>query len=145
MAENNEPGSVIADGVKSVFLAGVGAVAYGGEKGKALIDTLIAKGEMTIDQGKQMNQELQYKASAATKDLREAAIEAHMKAMSPEEREAYVAHVVEIAAKHNAAEEAAAVEVEVVDAEEVAQEAAAEAQDASVEAPAEAAPSETAE
>ena len=107
----------IGEGFKNVFLAGIGALAIGGEKGKELVDTLVAKGEMTIDQGKQINRELQYKADEATKTAREAALEARMKAMSPEQREAFAAKAAEFAAAQNAQEAAAAVEVEIIDDE----------------------------
>ena len=105
----------IGEGFKNVFLAGIGALAIGGEKGKELVDTLVAKGEMTIDQGKQINRELQYKADEATKTAREAALEARMKAMSPEQREAFAAKAAEFAAAQNAQEAAAAVEVEIIE------------------------------
>ena len=41
----------IGDGFKNIFLAGIGALAYTGEKGKELVDALVAKGEMTVEQG----------------------------------------------------------------------------------------------
>lgn len=131
----------IGEGFKNVFLAGIGALAIGGEKGKELVDTLVAKGEMTIDQGKQINRELQYKADEATKTAREAALEARMKAMSPEQREAFAAKAAEFAAAQNAQEAAAAVEVEIIDDEEAAEEAAPVEEPAAAE---EAAPEEPA-
>lgn len=129
----------IGDGFKSVFLAGIGALAIGGEKGKELVDTLVAKGEMTIDQGKQINQELQYKANEGTQTVREAALEARMKAMTPEQREAFAAKAAEFAAAQNAEDAAKAVEVEVVE------EAPAQDQAAAEEPAAEAAPEAVAE
>ena len=48
----------IAEGVRRAFLAGVGAVAYGAEKTTALVDDLVKKGELTVDQGKDLNREL---------------------------------------------------------------------------------------
>ena len=36
--------SNIGDGFKNIFLAGIGAMAYTGEKGKEVIDQLVAKG-----------------------------------------------------------------------------------------------------
>ncbi len=105
----------IGEGFKNVFLAGIGALAITGEKGKELVDTLVAKGEMTIDQGKQINQELQHKASNASKTVREATLEARMSVMTPEEREEFAAKAAEIAAQQNAAAEANAVEAEVVE------------------------------
>ncbi len=135
----------ISEGFKNVFLAGIGALAIGGEKGKELVDTLVAKGEMTIDQGKQINRELQYKADEATKTAREAALEARMKAMSPEQREAFAAKAAEFAAAQNAQEAAAAVEVEIIDDEEAAEEPAPAEDPAAEPAAAEEAAPEAAE
>ena len=44
--------TTIADGLKDVFLAGVGAMALGAEKTQELVESLIAKGEITVEQGK---------------------------------------------------------------------------------------------
>lgn len=46
-------------------MAGVGAMALGAEKSKELVDQLIAKGEITVDQGKEINAELMQQAQAA--------------------------------------------------------------------------------
>lgn len=48
----------ITEGIKKIFLAGVGAVATTGEAAKNLIDTLVEKGELTVEQGKVLNEEL---------------------------------------------------------------------------------------
>jgi hypothetical protein len=47
--------TAIGDGFKNIFLAGIGAMAITGEKSKELVDQLVAKGELTVDQGKQIN------------------------------------------------------------------------------------------
>lgn len=46
------------EGLKSIFLAGVGAVAVTAEKSKEIIDELVKKGELTVEQGKVLNEEL---------------------------------------------------------------------------------------
>ena len=46
----------IEDGFKDIFLAGVGALAITGEKAKEVVDTLIEKGSITVEQGKDINQ-----------------------------------------------------------------------------------------
>ena len=48
----------ITEGIRKIFLAGVGAVATTGEAAKSLIDTLVEKGELTVEQGKALNEEL---------------------------------------------------------------------------------------
>lgn len=89
----------IRDGFKDIFLAGVGALAYGGERANKLVNDLIEKGEITVEQGKELNTELQHKAADTFSQLQTDAIEAHMNAMTPEQREAFVAKVNEVASK----------------------------------------------
>lgn len=121
--------ATIGDGFKDIFLAGIGAMAITGEKTKELVDTLISKGELTVDQGKQINTELKHKADAAVESMRFDALEARMSVMTPEERAAFAAKAAEIAARPAAAsacEEQAAEAAEPVEqAEPVASEPAA--------------------
>ncbi len=122
----------IGDGFKNIFLAGIGAMAYTGEKGKEIIDQLVEKGEITLDQGKELNEELRRKAGETTTSIRESALEAGMKMMTPEERNAFAAKAAQFAAAQNAADAANAVAetvVEPVDAEAIAEEASNQAQD----------------
>ena len=53
------------DGLRKVFLAGVGALATTVEKGQEIVDDLVKKGEITVEQGKALNTELKRKASEA--------------------------------------------------------------------------------
>lgn len=55
------------DGLRKVFLAGVGALATTVEKGQELVDDLVKKGELTVEQGKELNTELKRKLKE-TKD-----------------------------------------------------------------------------
>lgn len=52
---------LLSDGMKKIMLAGIGAVAVTAEKSKELIDELVAKGELTVEQGKVLNEELKHK------------------------------------------------------------------------------------
>ena len=52
----------MTEGIRKIFLAGVGAVATTGEAAKSLIDTLVEKGELTVEQGKALNEELKKNA-----------------------------------------------------------------------------------
>ena len=54
MADNK-----IGDGLKKILLAGVGAVAITAEKGSEIIGELVKKGELTVEQGKELNKDLQ--------------------------------------------------------------------------------------
>ena len=60
--------TTIADGLKDVFLAGVGAMALGAEKTQELVESLIAKGEITVEQGKAINSEVLKQAQATADD-----------------------------------------------------------------------------
>lgn len=88
----------LTDGVKKLFLAGVGAVATGAEKSEAIIDELVKKGEITVEQGKALNEELTVKAKAAAGDLDGTMLRSKLEAMTAEERAAYAKKVAEIAA-----------------------------------------------
>lgn len=59
------------DGLRKVFLAGVGALATTVEKGQEIVDDLVKKGELTVEQGKALNTELKRKAEEV-KEEREA-------------------------------------------------------------------------
>lgn len=72
MADNNIIDG-FGEGLHKVFLAGVGALATTSEKGKEIIDNLVKKGELTVEQGKQLNSELAHKAQAAKSEAKDAA------------------------------------------------------------------------
>lgn len=105
-------------GFRDIFLAGVGAMAITGEKAKEVLDTLIEKGGVTVEQGKDINRELQHKATETVAKVREESIAAAMKTMSAEERAEFAATVAKLAAEP-AAEEAE--EAEEASAEEKAE------------------------
>lgn len=48
------------DGIRTILLAGIGAVAATAEKTSEVVDDLVKKGELTVDQGKELNQELKH-------------------------------------------------------------------------------------
>lgn len=58
----------IGEGLKKVFLAGVGAVATTAEAAKDVIDNLVQKGEITVEQGKVLNEELKRSAKEKVND-----------------------------------------------------------------------------
>ena len=51
--------------LKNLLLAGIGAVAVTAEKSQALLDGLVKKGELTVEQGKALNAELKHKVEEA--------------------------------------------------------------------------------
>ncbi len=59
------------DGFKKLILAGVGAAAFTAEKASDVVDTLVKKGELTVEQGKALNTELKHKAEEVKKEKEE--------------------------------------------------------------------------
>ena len=55
-----------SDNIKKVILAGIGAVATTAEKSKDLLDEMVEKGELTVEQGKVLNEELKQKVQDVT-------------------------------------------------------------------------------
>ncbi len=60
----------LTDGLKKILLAGVGAVALTAEKAGEILEEMVEKGEITVEQGKALNQELKrtVKENAGKKD-----------------------------------------------------------------------------
>lgn len=58
----------ISDDLKKIVLAGIGAVAITAEKSKQVLDELVKKGEITIEQGKVLNEELKRNIETKVKD-----------------------------------------------------------------------------
>lgn len=50
----------LGENVKKLLLAGVGAAATTVEKSKEILDDLVEKGELTVEQGKTLNEELKH-------------------------------------------------------------------------------------
>ncbi len=57
----------LGSGLKKVLLAGIGAVAVTGEKSKELLDEMVKKGELTVEQGKALNEELKHNIKSDSK------------------------------------------------------------------------------
>ncbi|WP_187325137.1 hypothetical protein [Olsenella uli] len=98
----------IADGVRKAFLAGVGAVAIGAEATSKLVDDLVKKGELTVDQGKDLNRELTQKAKGTVDGAQETVLRAHLAGMTPEQRAAFVDRARSLASDLDAKEQEAA-------------------------------------
>ncbi len=103
------------EGVRKIFLVGVGAIATGAEKSQQIIDDLVKKGELTIEQGKEFNDELTRKATKAASDAEDSFLRMRMENMSPEERTSYAKKVSEIMADIEKKGTTVEAEVEVVE------------------------------
>lgn len=56
------------DGIRKLILAGIGAVAATKEKSEVILDELVKKGELTVEQGKVLNEELKHNIKDAIRD-----------------------------------------------------------------------------
>lgn len=56
------------DSVKKLLLAGIGAAATTAEKSKEILDDLVEKGELTVEQGKVLNEELKHNIKKTVKE-----------------------------------------------------------------------------
>ena len=71
----------LGENLKKVMLAGVGAVAVAAEKSKELLDEMVKKGELTVEQGKVLNEELKHNIRQTMKEK----VNVSLKPNSPEE------------------------------------------------------------
>jgi len=76
--------------MRKAFLVGVGAVSMGAEKSQEIVSDLVKKGELTVEQGKTLNEELRHKVSEVAEDSGDAFLKTRLKGMTPEERQNYV-------------------------------------------------------
>lgn len=90
--------SSITDPIRDIFLAGVGALAIGAEKSQEVVDQLVKKGQITVDQGKEITEDLKDQSEESLSKVRDEIIKAHMKTMTKEQRDAFAAHVADMAA-----------------------------------------------
>lgn len=71
----------LGENIRKLLLAGIGSAAMTAEKSKEILDDLVKKGELTVEQGKVLNQELRH-------DIREkmkSNINVSVKPSSPDE------------------------------------------------------------
>lgn len=73
----------LTDGLKKILLAGIGTVAVTAEKSKEVLDEMVKRGELTVEQGKVLNQELKHNI----KDTVKKNVNVSVKPQSPEELE----------------------------------------------------------
>ena len=59
----------LGDGIKKFFLLGIGAAATSVEKSGEILGDLVRKGELTVEQGKALNQELKHNAEEKKKQV----------------------------------------------------------------------------
>ena len=57
-----------SEDLRKLLLVGIGAVAITAEKSKEVVEDLVKKGELTVEQGKVLNEELKHNISEKIKD-----------------------------------------------------------------------------
>nr|WP_317379105.1 hypothetical protein [uncultured Faecalimonas sp.] len=85
----------LGENVKKLLLAGIGAAAVTAEKSKELLDEMVKKGELTVEQGKVLNEELKHNIKKTVqenvhkteKQTSEEAVDALLEKLSPEQME----------------------------------------------------------
>ena len=77
----------ISDSMKKILLAGIGAAATTAEKSKEILDDLVKKGELTVEQGKVLNEELKHNVKQTFKKDEQDPADV-LKGMTPEHQEA---------------------------------------------------------
>lgn len=84
----------LSEDMKKIVLLGVGAAALTAEKSKELIEELVKKGELSIEQGKVLNEELKHHIQAKVSDAKDEVSRTRMnllqdqiKRLSPKELE----------------------------------------------------------
>ena len=58
----------LSEGLRKLILAGIGAVAAAKEKSEGILDELVKKGELTVEQGKVLNEELKHNIKDAIRE-----------------------------------------------------------------------------
>lgn len=58
----------IGEGIRKLIMAGIGAVAVTREKSEGVLKELVRKGELTVEQGKVLNEELKHNVKEAVRN-----------------------------------------------------------------------------
>ena len=115
----------ISDGIYKAFLAGVGAVASGAEKGQQVIDDIVKKGQITVEQGKNLNSELTRKVKetfdATVSGASDSVLRSKLESMTPEQRAEYAKKVADLSAAIDAEGAGAAEDAVAEDAPDAAE------------------------
>ena len=80
----------LGDGLKKLLLAGVGTVAVTAEKSKEILDELVKKGELTVEQGKVLNKELKHNIKSTVKTAADSVKESAARKNDQEELKATI-------------------------------------------------------
>ena len=118
----------LGEGIKKILLAGIGTAAVTAEKSKEVLDELVKKGELTVEQGKVLNQELKHNIKESVKKN----VNVTLKPSNPDELKEVLGKMTpdQLAALK---EQISKMQAKDVDAEETAEEEAEEVEEAKEE------------
>lgn len=118
----------LGEGIKKLLLAGIGTAAVTAEKSKEVLDELVKKGELTVEQGKVLNQELKHNIKESVKKN----VNVTLKPDNPDELKEVLGKMTpdQLAALK---EQISKMQAKDVDAEETAEEEAEEVEEAKEE------------
>ena len=118
----------LGEGIKKILLAGIGTAAVTAEKSKEVLDELVKKGELTVEQGKVLNQELKHNIKESEKKN----VNVTLKPSNPDELKQVLGKMTpdQLAALK---EQISKMQAKDVDAEETAEEEAEEVEEAKEE------------
>ena len=74
----------LSESMKKILLAGIGAAATTADKSKEILDDLVKRGELTVEQGKVLNEELKHNVKETVKNEQTEAADL-LKGMTPEQ------------------------------------------------------------
>ena len=80
----------LGEGRKKILLAGIGTAAVTAEKSKEILDDLVKKGELTVEQGKVLNQELKHNIKSTVKSAADSVKESTARKNDQEELKATI-------------------------------------------------------
>lgn len=80
----------LGEGLKKILLAGIGTAAVTAEKSKEILDDLVKKGELTVEQGKVLNQELKHNIKSTVKSAADSVKESTARKNDQEELKATI-------------------------------------------------------
>ncbi len=80
----------LGDGLKKILLAGIGTAAVTAEKSREILDDLVKKGELTVEQGKVLNQELKHNIKSTVKSAADSVKESTARKNDQEELKATI-------------------------------------------------------
>ena len=75
----------LSEGLKKILLAGIGTVAVTAEKSKDVLDEMVKRGELTVEQGKVLNKELKNNVNVSVKPQSGEELEELLGNMTPDQ------------------------------------------------------------